>query len=48
LPSSLTEIRVQNLQIADASVDLSIQRVGAATKVEILRKTGNIEIVEAI
>jgi glycogen debranching enzyme len=48
LPSSLTEIRVQNLQIADASVDLSIQRVGAATKVEILRKTGDIEIVEAI
>ena len=48
LPSSLTELHIQNLKIANASVDLAIRRVNAVTKVEILRKTGDIEIVEAI
>jgi glycogen debranching enzyme len=48
LPSNLTEIRVQNLRIADAQIDFVVRRVGASVKTEILRKAGNIEVVEAI
>ncbi len=48
LPSNLNEVRVQNLKIADATVDFSVHRAGSGAKVEILRKTGNIEIVETI
>jgi glycogen debranching enzyme len=48
LPSNLNEIRIQNLRVADASADFLIRRDGTAVKVEILRKTGNVEIVESI
>ena len=48
LPSNLNEVRVQNLKIADATVDFSVHRAGSGAKVEILRKSGTLEIVEAI
>jgi len=48
LPSKLNEVRIQNLRVADASADFLIRRDGTTVKVEILRKTGNVEIVESI
>ena len=48
LPSNLNEVRIQNLRVADASADFLIRREGATVKVEVLRKTGNVEIVESI
>jgi glycogen debranching enzyme len=48
LPSNLNQIRIQNLRVADASADFLIRRDGATVKVEILRKTGSVEIVESI
>jgi glycogen debranching enzyme len=48
LPSNLNEVRIQNLRVADASADFLIRRDGATAKVEVLRKTGNVEIVESI
>jgi glycogen debranching enzyme len=48
LPSNLTEVRVQNLALGDALVDFLIHRDGPTVKVDILRKAGNVEIVEAI
>ena len=48
LPSNLNEVRIQNLRIGDASADFRIHRDGHAIKVEILRKAGNVEIVESV
>jgi glycogen debranching enzyme len=48
LPSNLTEVRVQNLRIGGATADFRIHREGGAVNVEILRKAGNVEIVESI
>jgi glycogen debranching enzyme len=48
LPSNLTEVRVENLRVGDATADFLIRRDGPAVKVEILRKTGNVEIVESV
>jgi hypothetical protein len=39
---------MHNLRVGDASADFLIRREGPAVEVEILRKTGNVEIVESI
>ena len=48
LPSNLTDVRVENLRVGDATADFLIHRDGPGVKVEILRKAGNVEIVESI
>ncbi len=48
LPSNLSEVRVENLRVGDATADFLIHREGHNTKVEILGKSGNVEIVESI
>lgn len=48
LPSNLTEVRVENLRVGDATADFLVRRDGHAVIVEILRKAGNVEIVESI
>jgi glycogen debranching enzyme len=48
LPSNLTEVRIQNLRVGDATADFLIRRDAHAVKVEILRKAGNVEIVESV
>ena len=48
LPSNLTEVRVQNLRVGDATADFLIRRERSGIKVEILHKAGNVEIVESI
>jgi glycogen debranching enzyme len=48
LPSNLTEVRIQNLRVGDASTDFRIHREGQTIKVEVLRQAGNIETVESI
>jgi hypothetical protein len=44
----LTEVRVHNLRVGDASADFLIRREQGVVKVEILRKAGNIEIVGSL
>jgi len=48
LPSNLSEVRMHNLRVGDATADFLIRRDGASIAVEILRKTGNVEIVESL
>ncbi len=48
LPSNLNEVRMHNLRVGDASADFLIHRDGASVKVEVLRKVGNVEVVESI
>ena len=48
LPRSLTEMRLQNLRVGDASADFLIRRDGEAVGVEVVRKVGRVEIVESI
>ncbi len=48
MPSNLSELRVNNLRVGDASVDFQIRRDEGVVKVEILRKSGNVEIVESL
>jgi glycogen debranching enzyme len=48
LPANLTEVRMHNLRVGDATADFLIRRDGASVAVEILRKTGNVEIVESL
>jgi len=48
LPDNLREMRIENLRVLDASVDLRIRREGYVVSVECLQKTGNIEILESV
>jgi glycogen debranching enzyme len=48
LPSSLREVRIENLRMADAEVDLLIQRSKDGIALEILRKQGEVEILETV
>jgi len=48
LPNNLTEVRMHNLRVGDATADFLIRRDGVSVAVEILRKTGNVEIVESL
>ncbi|MGD0832276.1 MAG: amylo-alpha-1,6-glucosidase, partial [Terracidiphilus sp.] len=46
LPDALNYVRVFNLSVGNAWVDLSLERHSEGVRVKTLRKTGNIEIVE--
>jgi glycogen debranching enzyme len=45
LPQSLKRIWITNLRVADATVDLSIERYPSDVGVELLRREGDVEIV---
>jgi glycogen debranching enzyme len=45
LPESLPEVRIRNLKIGNASVDLALERHAEMVGVEVLRRTGDVEIV---
>jgi glycogen debranching enzyme len=48
LPPSLEELRIENLRLAEATVDLRVHRDGVDVGVEVLRKQGDIEILKSI
>jgi glycogen debranching enzyme len=48
LPPSLQEVRIENLRVADAEVDLLIQRAKDGVALEVLRKHGEVEILESV
>ena len=48
LPTNLHEVRVENLKVADATADLLICRDGRVVTVEVLQKTGNLEIFQSV
>ena len=48
LPTNLEEVRIENLRIAEASVDLLMRRHQDGVAVEVLRRRGEIEIVESL
>jgi glycogen debranching enzyme len=45
LPEFLREVRISNLQVGEASVDLHLQRHAQHVGLHVLRQTGNVEIV---
>jgi glycogen debranching enzyme len=45
LPKALTELRIKNLRVAGATADLRIYQQADSAQIEILSKTGNLEIV---
>ncbi|HEV2280424.1 MAG TPA: amylo-alpha-1,6-glucosidase [Acidobacteriaceae bacterium] len=45
LPDSVHEVRIRNLRVGSACVDLSFERYNESTGVEILRRSGELEIV---
>ena len=45
LPRALTELCIKNLRVAGATADLRIYRQADSAQIEILSKTGNLEIV---
>lgn len=45
LPEKLQHVRIRNLRIGNGSVDLSCERYADTVSVNILRRTGNVEIV---
>jgi glycogen debranching enzyme len=48
LPTNLTEVRIENLQLVDAAVDLRVRRDGLVVSVEVLQKAGKVEILESV
>jgi glycogen debranching enzyme len=45
LPEELKQVHVRNLRVGDASVDLAFERYSETVGVNILRRTGDVEIV---
>jgi len=45
LPHSLPVVRIRNLLVGDASVDLAIQRTKVGVAISVLRKEGEVDIV---
>jgi glycogen debranching enzyme len=45
LPEKLQHVRIRNLKIGNGSVDISCERYADTVSVNILRRTGNVEIV---
>ncbi len=45
LPEELKRVRIRNLRVGDASVDLAFERYSETVGVDILRRSGNVEIV---
>jgi glycogen debranching enzyme len=48
LPANLHELRMEGLQVGDATVDLLLQRHSCGIAVEVLRKDGELEIDKSI
>jgi glycogen debranching enzyme len=48
LPLNLNEVTIENLRVADASVDLLIRRHQEGIAVEVLRREGNVEVVKVV
>ena len=48
IPTSLSEVRIENLRIGDAAVDLLIQRAKDGVALEVLRKEGEIEVLKSV
>jgi hypothetical protein len=46
LPEKLSRVRVFNLSVGDAWLDLSFERHSEGVRVDPLRQTGGVEIVE--
>jgi hypothetical protein len=44
LPRSLSEVRIKQLRVGDASVDILLLRHDDDVGINILRRTGNVEI----
>ncbi|MET0772532.1 MAG: amylo-alpha-1,6-glucosidase, partial [Candidatus Limnocylindrales bacterium] len=45
LPAWLPEVRLQNLVVGDAVVDLLVRRSDGSTGVEVLRRSGDLDVV---
>ena len=45
LPEKLQSIRIRNLKVGNGSVDLSCERYADSVSVNILRRSGTVEIV---
>src|SRR5262249_51625941 len=48
LPENLKEVQIENLRVLDAAVDLRVRRDDHMVIVEVLQKTGNLEILESV
>ena len=48
LPPSLEEVRIENLRLADTSVDLRVHRHNSDVDVEVLRRQGDVEILKSV
>jgi glycogen debranching enzyme len=48
LPPNLDEVNIENLRIAEGSVDLLIRRHQEGVAVEVLRREGKVEVVKAV
>jgi hypothetical protein len=48
LPANIEEVRVANLGIPGANCDIIIHRYSAGISVDILRKTGQIEVLKLL
>ena len=48
LPPNLDEVTIENLRVADASVDLLIRRHQEGVAVEVLRREGDVEVVKSV
>jgi hypothetical protein len=47
LPSDVDEIQIQRLRIGDAQIDFAARRSSGGVRIEVLRKSGDIEVTEA-
>jgi glycogen debranching enzyme len=45
LPDSIRKVRVRNLKVGNACVDLSFERYRETLGVDILRRSGNVEVI---
>lgn len=45
LPEKLQYVRIHNIRVGDASVDLACERYADSVSVNILRRSGEVEIV---
>ncbi|HTC89931.1 MAG TPA: hypothetical protein VK686_16600, partial [Bryobacteraceae bacterium] len=45
LPSSLGELRIHNLEVAGATVDLLLNRQEQNVSVDVIRRDGNIQVM---
>jgi glycogen debranching enzyme len=48
LPPNLDELTIENLRVADATVDLLVRRHREGVGVEVLRRDGDVEVVKAV